>query len=235
MTLTSDKVALTDFDNNFLSDFAYYVDKKMALHDKFAPISAGDSFSVFINGNRLDKCFQVIKTIDDTATGLQAMAVKASSSQIVIAYAGTNPLDKRDVLTDVTTIVVKKNLPRRDNPQQHLKALAFFKVIKAENPTCNITLTGHSLGGFLALYVACLTARTATVFNAPDPAQLLSDIPQTRDIRNFRHRKDSMGNFAGNGTGAEILSDPWLFSARTPFVYHGVAMWKFDKNGNIER
>ena len=50
--------AITDFDYNFLSDFAYYVDDQMALQDHFEPICTGDC---------LDDRFQVIQTIDDIA------------------------------------------------------------------------------------------------------------------------------------------------------------------------
>jgi hypothetical protein len=217
---------LTDFDYNFLSDFVYYVDDKMAVHDNFEPISAGDSF---------DERFQVIKTIDDAATGLQAMVVKVSQTQLVLAYAGTNPLDPRDLKTDMRTIIAKENLPSRENPQQHQKAEAFYHVVRAENPELTITLTGHSLGGFLALYVACRERLDATVFNAPDPHQLLADMPQALKLKNYRHAYDALGNFAGNGTGAELLSKRLIFPARTPFVYHGIATWQFDKNGKIER
>lgn len=219
---------VTDFDYNFLSDFAYYVDDQMATQDHFEPIRAGDC---------LDDRFQVVQTIDDEATGLQAMAVQVSQTQLVIAYAGTNPLDARDLKMDMTTIVAKQNLPSSENSQQHQKAEKFYQAVQAEYPDRIITLTGHSLGGFLALYVACRQRPGATVYNAPDPCQLLADMPQERELKliNYRHVYDAMGNFAGNGTGAEVFSNRRFFLARTPFVYHGIASWRFDSNGKIER
>jgi hypothetical protein len=221
-----EKYQLTDFDYNFLSDFAYYVDDQMALRAHFEPITAGESF---------DDRFQVVETIDDDETGLQAMAVQVSRSQIVIAYAGTNPLDARDIKTDMVTIIAKENLPNRANTQQHERAEAFYQAIRTAYPEARLTLTGHSLGGFLALYVACRQRVSATVFNAPDPWELLDDLPQNLDLTNYRHAYDAMGNFAGNGTGAECLSHRLIPLARTPFVYHGLATWRFDKNGKIER
>ncbi|MGX6991722.1 Mbeg1-like protein [Lactococcus reticulitermitis] len=218
--------AITDFDYNFLSDFAYYVDDQMAKQDFFEPIVAGDA---------LDERFQVIRTIDDE-TGMQAMAVQVSRTQIVIAYAGTNPLDARDLKMDMTTIVAKQNLPSSEN-QQHQKAELFYQAVQADYPDLTITLTGHSLGGFLALYVACRKNLDATVYNAPDPCQLLGDmsLKQELELKNYRHVYDAMGNFAGNGTGAEVFSNRRFFLARTPFVYHGIASWRFDSNGKIER
>ena len=223
--------AITDFDYNFLSDFAYYVDDQMAGQDQFEPIRAGDA---------LDDRFQVVRTIDDAATGLQAMAVQVSQTQLIIAYAGTNPLDARDLKMDMTTIVAKQNLPSSDNRHQHQKADLFYQAVRADYPDMTITLTGHSLGGFLALYVACCQRLDATVFNAPDPCQLLDDMgnmPQNQELKlkNYRHAYDAMGNFAGNETGAEVVSHRRFLLARTPFVYHGIASWRFDPNGKIER
>ncbi|GAB2022299.1 hypothetical protein RyT2_13730 [Pseudolactococcus yaeyamensis] len=220
--------AVTDFDYNFLSDFAYYVDDQMAMQDQFEPIRAGDC---------LDDRFQVVQTIDDDEMGLQAMAVQVSQTQLVIAYAGTNPLDARDLKMDMTTLVAKQNLPSSENHQQHQKAEIFYQTVQADYPNLTITLTGHSLGGFLALYVACRHGLGATVYNAPDPYQLLDDMPLKRELNliNYRHAYDAMGNFAGNGTGAEVFSHRRFVPARTPFVYHGIASWRFDSNGKIER
>ena len=220
--------SVTDFDYNFLSDFAYYVDDQMAMQDHFEPIRAGDC---------LDDRFQVVQTIDDEATGLQAMAVQVSQMQLVIAYAGTNPLDARDLKMDMTTIVAKQHLPSSENSQQHQKAEKFYQAVQAEYPDRIITLTGHSLGGFLALYVACRQRLDATVYNAPAPCQLLADMPQELELKliNYRHVYDAMGKMRGNGTGAEVFSNRRFFVARTPFVYHGIASWRFDSNGKIER
>ncbi len=220
--------SVTDFDYNFLSDFAYYVDDQMAMQDQFEPIRAGDA---------LDDRFQVFRTIDDDETGLQAMAVQVSRTQLVVAYAGTNPLDAGDLKMDMTTIVAKQNLPSSDNHQQHQKAEKFVQDLQADYPNMIITLTGHSLGGFLALYVACRQGLEATVYNAPDPCQLLDDMPQNQELKlkNYRHAYDAMGNFSGNGTGTEIFSHRRFVLARTPFVYHGIASWRFDPNGKIER
>ena len=71
-----------------------------------------------------------------------------------------------------------------------------------------------------------------------NPAHKLGDVqPQNQQLKlkNYRHAYDAMGNFAGNGTGAEIFSNRRFVLARTPFVYHGIASWRFDPNGKIER
>ena len=58
--------------------------------------------------------YQVLKTEDNTNNGMQAMAVapvndgKADTSEVIIAYAGTNFDDVLDIYTDVQTVVRKK-------------------------------------------------------------------------------------------------------------------------------
>jgi len=103
---------------------------------------------------------------------------------------------------DMTTIVAKQHLPSSENSQQHQKAEKFYQAVQAEYPDRIITLTGHSLGGFLALYVACRQRLDATVYNAPDPCQLLADMPQELELKliNYRHVYDAMGKMRGNGT-----------------------------------
>ena len=60
--------------------------------------------------------FQVLKTKDNTANGMQAMAVapvdkngNVDYSQVVIAYAGTNSSDIKDIETDLQSLVLGRD------------------------------------------------------------------------------------------------------------------------------
>lgn len=102
---------ITDRDYNALADNAYEIDKNKAKH----PIRKGDTIDVEDN-NKILSSFEVLKVKDNTENGMQAMAVapldkngKADTSQVVIAYAGTNADDDLDVLTDVQTVGLGKD------------------------------------------------------------------------------------------------------------------------------
>ncbi|WP_061582594.1 hypothetical protein [Streptococcus gordonii] len=60
--------------------------------------------------------FQVLKTKDNTTNGMQAMAVapvdkngNVDYSQVVIAYAGTNSSDIKDIETDLQSLVLGRD------------------------------------------------------------------------------------------------------------------------------
>ena len=99
-----------------------------------------------------------IKT--DTLTGFKAVAIDVPGSnpkKIVVSFAGTE--DLRDIVADV--LMVSGMVPK-----QFAHAEAFYSEIKAKYPDADIELTGHSLGGSIATYVAEINDAKATVFNA---------------------------------------------------------------------
>lgn len=89
-------------DYRILSQYVYQVDEKAKDYDP--NLKVGTIIK--------DKDFHY-KTlnIDDTSNGMQAMAVapfingKVDTSEIVIAYAGTNPGDSLDRWTDFWTVI----------------------------------------------------------------------------------------------------------------------------------
>ena len=92
--------------------------------------------------------------------GFAAVAYKNSNTnEIVIAFRGTDsPLD---VL--ISDAQISFNL----TPQQASAANAFYNKVAMNNPNCNISTTGHSLGGALAQFVAASNHTSAVTFNAP--------------------------------------------------------------------
>ena len=205
--------------------------------------------------------FQILQ-IKDSLDGMQAMSVapikngKVDLSQVVIAFAGTNLSDWKDLETDARSIMnLYGNRPGASFSEkattnkilsvsglktagQINSAIAFANEVKKEYGEAAISTTGHSLGGFLALYVAAEKQWKNVGFNGPDPYDLLS--PEAKKwveenpgmLTNYRNHADFIGNFGGNGTGAEVR-----ISMETAFLNllasHSLTSWKFDENGKL--
>lgn len=254
---------ITDRDYNALADNAYEVDKNKAKH----PIRKGDTIDVEDN-NKILSSFEVLKVKDNTENGMQAMAVapldkngKADTSQVVIAYAGTNADDDLDVLTDVQTVGLGKDTlttstrvevpfnPNKPSDRyvttttimdaQSVTALQFAEEISKLYPNSRITTTGHSLGEYLALLVAAENQWVNVGFNGPDPYGVLSKKAKEWVkknpgwLTNFRNREDAIGNLMGNGTGAETMIS--LDMGLNPFkgAFHSLSTWEFDDEGRL--
>lgn len=181
---------------------------------------------------------------------------KVDISQVVIAFAGTNLSDWKDLETDARSVMnLYGNRPGASFSEkattnkilsvsglktagQINSAIAFANEVKKEYGEAAISTTGHSLGGFLALYVAAEKQWKNVGFNGPDPYDLLS--PEAKKwveenpgmLTNYRNHADFIGNFGGNGTGAEVR-----ISMETAFLNllasHSLTSWKFDENGKL--
>ncbi len=95
-------------ENRYLADGVYGVDPEAdtTLQDNFHP-QAGHDY-LLDPKHRNSGQYRVLETIDDQGTGLQAMAVapigedgKADTTQVTIAYAGTNIKSAGDDATDI--------------------------------------------------------------------------------------------------------------------------------------
>ncbi|MFS8952615.1 hypothetical protein QM965_07860 [Streptococcus oralis subsp. tigurinus] len=92
---------ITDKSFNYLVDQVYEVDK----NKNSTPWKAGDEL------RKDSQSFRVLSTKDNTSNGMQAMAVapvdkngNVDNSHVVIAYAGTNKDDIKDLGTDVQSL-----------------------------------------------------------------------------------------------------------------------------------
>ncbi len=103
--------------------------------------------------------FRMSQTDFQTEAGSAGFSATAylSDGKIVIAYRGTD--DLTDIVTGWTTGAGFIN-----QPQAQL-AIKFYQAVAAEFPNMEIALTGHSLGGGLAGYVAALYGKEAVLFD----------------------------------------------------------------------
>lgn len=238
-------MSISEKDYNKLSDTAYWIDPKHKDYD--SKIKEGNIREI------AGKEYKILKVEDNSTNGMQAMAVAPikngipDTSEIIIAFAGTNASDRLDILTDTQTVVAgNKGLdvsswwksPERVDGQIH-SAENFVKGIKSTYPTAAVTTTGHSLGEYIALYIAAENGWMNVGFNGPDPYNILSKTAKdwTKNnpgmLFNYRSKGDFV-NATGNGTGAAIPFDQMLHVGLADTLdLHNLSNWKFDKEGRL--
>ncbi|MCU9533543.1 hypothetical protein [Streptococcus sp. CSL10205-OR2] len=246
------------------------------------------------------KKYQVIAVQDNNNdadptndNGMQAMAVapvengEVDTSQIIIAFAGTNTDDARDLGTDFQNILINQKLGLitdikpvfssmiNDHSENSVvlpnllmptpapalsitgsetqleSSLQFYYQLKKDFPNSNFSFTGHSLGGFIALFVAVKTQWPATVFNAPNAGRLLTMqeiiwVKKNQELYNsFRINSDLIGNF-GAYFGVDILgvskgvNGPYSIhdiidnhDVDTIFANHDIDAFRFNSKGQL--
>ncbi|HIC0375542.1 TPA: lipase family protein, partial [Streptococcus agalactiae] len=208
-----------------LSDMAYNIEKSKAESNGHLQIIEGSQIIDF----HQKRSFMVLEVNDDINNGMQAMACQSldESNHIVIAYSGTNAFNKKDILTDIDSVVLGKNnklltcpssitlredgisLPCK-NPSQITTSKLFAQKIKMNYPDATLWLTGHSLGGYLAMIVASEMRLSARVFNSPSPINNMSEaatsyvISHPEKYHSYRINKDYIGNFGINSSDDKL-------------------------------
>lgn len=237
------------------SRWVYRIDEK---HEEFNLSIQDSEFLVIDNVD-----YKIIKLESNQDNGMQAMAVapiidnEVDTSEVIIAYAGTNFKDINDLETDIQTVILgnKDTLKKAeiDNSgfiptfqkvevdSQIVTAEKFADDIKQTYPDATIITTGHSLGEYIALYIAAENGWRNIGFNGPDPYDILSEdakkwIEENPGMLiNFRNRYDLIGNYGGNGTGAQILIDMDMGNSfKDTFAFHQLGTWEFADTGEIK-
>ena len=240
---------VTEEDYRYIVDDVYDVDSgKVSNPIQEGRLVANDRFKVISN------------PIDNTSNGMQAMAVapvdkngNVDYSHVVIAYAGTNKDDIKDLDTDVQSLWLGRDkLQSRSGlnsakvvDSQFVTALNYAKEVEEEvrqkHPSAKITTAGHSLGESLAMYVALKRGYANVGYNGPDIHNLISkeEIKYMQEhpeqFRNYRHKYDVIGNIMGNTTQTAIY--PYIYPAKDNWgdklEYHNLSQWRFDENGQL--
>ena len=209
------------------------------------PRKKGDSF--YTSGKMTNQKFQVYDTGTDPGTGFQGMAVVPvvdgvpDYSKVFVAFAGTNPDDRADVVADLVSVVGR----RTGEGTQVREAVKFAERVEQRlaaegHAGARIETVGHSLGGFLALYVAAEKHWPSTSFNGPDPWDALS--AQAKEwvqaerkrggsvLTNYVNQFDLVGNVLGHGTGAGVFVEDDLWKG--VIEHHDLgAAFAFDRLG----
>lgn len=115
---------------------------------------------------------------NDPSTGFEAISFQRGN-EIVISFAGTydnplNPLTNPDLQADI-------GLATGFGSAQLLQAVEYYLTVKQLNPSADITLTGHSLGGGLAALVGVFFGVSATTFDQAPFANTAEDNLLTAD------------------------------------------------------
>ena len=241
---------MNDEQLSFLAEQSYWVEKG---RDDTPYVPKKNEIYYYNPDNPELGQFKVLEIHDNKdSNGMQSMAVspikdgKVDTSNVVIAYAGTNFDDRLDRNTDLSTIGGGNDWINTNGwwespnkvPSQTVSAKDFAIKIKNEYPNSTITTTGHSLGEFLAMYIAAENKWKNVGFNGPDAYGILSKgakewIKKNPGwLTNYRNRGDGIGNLMGNGTGAEVLISLNMGFKPDPLLFHNLSTWKFE-NGNL--
>lgn len=170
------------------------------------------------------------------------------TTQVTIAYAGTNPTDIEDIKTDIFSV----GLGMRTH--QMMQADIFANYIKTTYNPADLSFTGHSLGGYEAMSMAGKYRGSATTFNAPNATNDMDSPTQAyvarnpRLFNNYIVSNDKVGNFGmlgGNALGTTIYTgdlpthlsdkDSWLAERKNELfgATHGLDKFRVDADGNI--
>lgn len=239
---------VTDSEYHILADQAYNVEPSKAKSNHAKVIKEKSTIKDTTTG----QSFQVLKVKDNTANGMQAMAIapvdkdgNVDASQVVIAYAGTNAGDPKDLKTDAQSIGLGRDkLYMRSGrnsstvtDSQFKTGVDFAKEVEKAYPRATITTTGHSLGGSLSMYVSLKQGYASTTYNGPDISQMISDkeikyMQEHREqFRNYRNPHDIIGNITGNKTKSAIY--PEIANRFSPLDDHNLSRWRFNKKGQL--
>ncbi len=96
--------------------------------------------------------YSIIKSARVTDSGMQAVAYQnLTTGEILISYQGTN---LSDPAMAAAQIAADKDLALGKTPPMFIDAAAFYDRVRKENGNTPIYLTGHSIGGGAAEYIA---------------------------------------------------------------------------------
>lgn len=193
----------------------------------------------------------------DAPSGMQMMAAIAVdkagnviNNDIVFSYAGTDfnhNLIEDVAMADAGMVVAGINKIQAEEALHTTKE--WMAQFKRDNPNYNFSVTGHSLGGYNALYVSAKLGLNGVVFNAPNPNNILSELEEARlrrlHVINYKDVHDVVGYGGGIGNSEYYagIYEPYnvyvdrnngLIDGKINLLEaHELSKWTTDKYGNI--
>ncbi len=168
----------------------------------------------------------------DDSNGFYAEAYE-KDGKIIIAYRGSD--DRKDWLYSDAQIAAG-NLP-----DQWENAKAFYKEVERRNPNTPISVTGHSLGGALAQFVAAVYDLNAETFAAPgvlDNCRRLEGFDTSANydkVINHILVTDPFGNYGRHvGQTNRCLPGSDVFSSFTLFSAFHMFFNMFDQSHSMD-
>ncbi len=226
----------------------YDVDGERAKYDREeGQLKKGDTYKDEVTNQK----YYILDTYDNDKNGLQAMAVapivngKTDTSQVVVAYAGTDTSDIQDLAEDGFGIGLGQEIRLGSDflftSSQAVSARKYAQKIQEQYPEATVSYTGHSLGGSTAMYVALKEGADSVTFNAPDIfmrislAEAIYIRTHRGQFRNYRVEQDIIGGITGDLTDSAIYVDMFdgAFDLGKITDYHSISQWRFDKDGNL--
>jgi hypothetical protein len=184
-----------DIAKDYLSEEVLpYVKLSQAVYEDTQQV---DGFTRFADDNVTNPATSFIdrfKFAKSESESFHGSAYISGNGKIVIAFKGTD--NWGDVLTDIRQL--------KAVPIQYTQALMFVKRVLAMGGVSpeNIVVTGHSLGGGMAQYVASAFGLKAVTFN---PAPLsAATIKSASELKNGRGVA-SITNYVATSKGQEDL------------------------------
>ncbi len=138
----------------------------------------------------------------DTAAGFFGGAFLSASGQVIVAFEGTDigNFDNQHEFVSAQ-LLADLMIYRGDKPPAFDDALAFTKAVvqqaaKAGISKDNVFVTGHSLGGGEAAYVAAQLGLGGATFGAPGIADDLVPSGAVSQLTNYVEWGDPVGNYS---------------------------------------
>ena len=147
--------------------------------------------------------FEVIDQIE-SANGFSATVFRnINTNEYTIACRGTEFTDLNDFRTNARMVVSSKN-------NQFEEAKRFtdeqIKAILASDPNAKIIVTGHSLGGSLAQYIAYETGHKAVTFNSFGAKSSIQNTDNF-DSQKFEKNSNNVTNIINTSDVVSVISD----------------------------
>lgn len=100
----------------------------------------------------------------------EAVTIKRPNNEYIMAVRGTRPTNISDIVSDTQIAFNEPKVNRVESVKQ------LYKDFKTQEPNAKLTLTGHSLGAYVAHKIANEFNETFVGFNLPaSPLGILSD------------------------------------------------------------